>query len=359
MTPFSIRVPGKVLLTGEYAVLEGTDAIVAAVDRWVTCGVEASDANVVRGMGLEWREGGGEEPTLGFAVESLRTARRYLEGRGISVPPAAFSIQDDLRAPDGQKLGLGGSACVCVAVVRSVLRLASMSSQGESAERLRFREGSLEDLTFKLAAISHVTVQKKVGSCVDVAASAFGGLIRTRRFDFSPFDGLAAGSPRDFAQAVDASLPHPVERLPVPGPLLLLFGGKSASTPVHVAAVREAALAHPSEWSVFLSESAAATAALSDALRRNDVEKSMAAVERAFQALDAFTPFTGLDITPATHRRFREKARAAGAVAKPSGAGGGDAAFALGPRHVLESLGASLASQGQTAFIAPIVQATP
>ncbi len=79
------------------------------------------------------------------------------------------------------------------------------------------------------------------------------------------------------------------------------------------------------------------------------------AVERSFEALDKFTPLTGIDITPANHRRFREAAKRAGAAAKPSGAGGGDVAYALGSEAALSRLLFELQAPGAVAFMADVI----
>ena len=78
----TIRVPGKVLLTGEYAVLDGAPAIAAAVSRFVECRALPSDKWEISGAGLTWQEGGTPVPGLNFACEALRLARLYLEGIG-------------------------------------------------------------------------------------------------------------------------------------------------------------------------------------------------------------------------------------------------------------------------------------
>ena len=43
MTAFVARAPGKLFLLGEYAVLDGCPAVVAAVDRYVTVGLRLED----------------------------------------------------------------------------------------------------------------------------------------------------------------------------------------------------------------------------------------------------------------------------------------------------------------------------
>ncbi len=339
-------VPGKVLLTGEYAVLDGAPAIVAAVERFAECAAAPAAAFQIRGAGLCWHQSGPDVPGLGFAREALGTVRRYLAGHGFELPALALDVRDDLRAPDGQKLGLGGSACACVAVVSAALAAAE-----ESGARLQLPDAaSRRDRIFKLAALAHARAQGKVGSGVDVAASTFGGLILTRRFEHERLARAFEDSPEALAQAVDRSPAHPVEQLPWPGDLLLLFSGKSASTPAHVAEVRRAAARHPERWQQFIADSAAATRGLAEALRARDMVACLSQIEAAAAALQAFEPLTGIEITAPDHRDFMALARACGCAAKPSGAGGGDCAVALGKGARLGALAAALAARGRLCF---------
>lgn len=345
----SARVPGKILLTGEYAVLDGAPAIVAAVDRFVECRVMPAQTFEVRGMGLCWREGGPQVVGLGFAREALAVARRYLLGRGIELAAHAFELTDDLRAPDGQKLGLGGSACVTVAVVEAALAIAAAEGgEARLTARSRARE---RDRIFKLAALAHARAQGKIGSGVDVAAASFGGLILTRRFEQAPFHAAFDTSPELFARFVDSTPAHPVEHLPTPGDLLLLFSGKSASTPELVTCVRQAAGRHPEAWRAFLAASEAATEGLATALRARDMAATLRQLRAAWTALDAFEPLAGVEITAPNHRKLMALAEKAGCAAKPSGAGGGDSAFAMGATERLEALRTTLLRDGQFAFV--------
>lgn len=131
------RAPGKLVLTGAYAVLEGAPALVAAVDRHAI----ADGDNCVRTGSPELRALFGDAP-----APKVDTSALY---------------------EDGVKLGFGSSAAVVVAALATTF----------SAERLASSEGRRE--LFERAKIAHHEAQGG-GSGADIAASTYGGLVEYR-----------------------------------------------------------------------------------------------------------------------------------------------------------------------------------
>jgi phosphomevalonate kinase len=130
-----VRAPGKLLLLGAYAVLEGGDALVVAVDRFAV----ADDART------------------GEASREVRAA--------LGDEPAPVVDTSGMYAGEA-KLGLGSSAAVLVATlgVRAARR-------GEDLAR-----GDVRDALFAAARAAHAKAQGG-GSGVDVAASVYGGAL--------------------------------------------------------------------------------------------------------------------------------------------------------------------------------------
>ncbi len=126
------RAPGKLVLSGAYAVLEGAPAVVSAVDRYVHC-------------------------------DSARAAERVTpEVRAaLGASRAPYFDASALRA-DGRKLGLGSSAAILVA---------SLASLSEAGDDLSLRNG-----IFAPALRAHREAQGG-GSGIDVAASTWGGTL--------------------------------------------------------------------------------------------------------------------------------------------------------------------------------------
>lgn len=138
-----VHAPGKVVLLGEYAVLDGAPALVAAVDRGVSCTVEDADEREV--------EAPGDTTFVRAALEA------------VDAPPARYRFADWNPIDSPTKVGLGGSAAATVAAVVAGLRRAGRSPSPAEVHAI--------------AARVHHAVQGS-GSGLDVAASAHGGVIR-------------------------------------------------------------------------------------------------------------------------------------------------------------------------------------
>ena len=134
---FDVLAPGKIVLCGEYAVVDGAPAYVLAVDRGVRCAVRP-------GQGVETPDG------------DTRFVAPALEG----APPAMyrFSAWNPVDLPS--KPGFGGSAAACVAAC-----LAAGVDKTRAFEIHRLVQGG--------------------GSGLDVAASIAGGLIRFQAGGFT------------------------------------------------------------------------------------------------------------------------------------------------------------------------------
>jgi phosphomevalonate kinase len=136
-----VLAPGKLFVMGEYAVLNGGDAIVAAVDHGVRCRVSP-------GEGLQTPDG------------DHRFVKAALECADAPIYHYAFSVWNPLK--QRHKVGLGGSAAAVIAAF--------------GAARLA-RGMRMETADLKQAKAVHFRVQGS-GSGRDVMASFYGGLSR-------------------------------------------------------------------------------------------------------------------------------------------------------------------------------------
>jgi len=284
--------PGKILLAGEYAVLEGGTAVVMAVNRRARAWVARGEAPAA------------PSPFLAAAASALAAEL----GPGSAPARAAAAVRADtgaLCAPSGDKLGLGSSAAAIAAA------LAACLADGGALDRA---------LLHRLAHRAHGDAQAAIdpsarGSGADIAASVWGGVLA-------------------LAPAADASLPPVVTQLALPAGLELVpvWTGRPADTRVLVAAIRALAARDPIANRRCLDAVAAAAVDLSGACSAacadGGARRAVDAVAAGGQAVLELGRAAGVELFLEVHRVLAARAAARGGALKPTGAGGGDIALA-------------------------------
>ena len=294
-----LRAPGKLFLIGEYGVLEGGQAVVAAVDRHAL--IETAPANsaqwvdelgAVQAHALIDNPPGPGPRALVQAVISTLSER--------SVPLSSVRVSADSSALSAeQKLGLGSSGAVCAGLVR-----AGAPSLDPAA-------------ALDLALAAHRRFQGGRGSGGDVIASAMGGVnvVRTNTL----------------VRQVSAPV----------GGFALVYTGVSADTRIRVdqfKAWRES----PDSAAVLEGLHRAADAGIS-ALDAQDSWAWNVAV-REFAAREREMTAGGVEVFSEPVEGCVCWLEERGWAAKPSGAGGGDVVVAFHPSEPASSLDAGLAA---------------
>lgn len=302
MTQIRTRAPGKLFLLGEYAVLDGAPAVVAAVDRYVNVELGAAAGACVSFTSdqtdavLEFgtADPPADHPFYNVVLSAYRACLEHypvLERFGFNLRIASASSYSE-RA----KVGFGSSAAVSAAVVAALSAAASGSSAIDPAS------------VFDLALGAHRRVQRGLGSGADVAASVFGSIVLLH--------------PRP------AQLPR-VTPLPVPADLRLLaaWTGEPASSVDLIRGYQALGNGDAAGRREFVRSSTRATLDFAAAAERGEV--AYAAIDASALAMEALAQQTHLPILTPELRRLIACARTHGAAAKVSGAGGGDCGIAL------------------------------
>jgi phosphomevalonate kinase len=293
------RAPGKVVLSGAYAVLEGAPGIVAAVDRYAT-------AN-------------GAEPA-GFVTPEVAAA---LVARGLGPERAPYFDAEALRA-EGRKLGLGSSAAIL---------LASLAALEDPA----LPDAELADRLYLPALDAHRRAQGG-GSGIDVAASTYGGVLAVRL-------------------AQDGRLGVTRAALPSGAHLEIWAAGEPASTSQFLAKVRELAARDGTRHRRLLEAQGAAAEeaaqalvveALNEAQAADATQRFLAALARQHAVLLELGDAAGIPIVTPQVAALHGLAQASGAVVLPSGAGGGDIALYAGPAAPTRELVVQAVERGYT-----------
>ena len=259
--------PGKIVLSGEYAVLFGAPAICMAVNRRAVANVSASP------------DGGCHVTTPGFSGEGSFAVINAVCG---SERPAS-NIDLDTRAfsMDGRKVGIGSSAALTVALVA-----ASNNSIDVYAAALN----------------AHTTLQGGAGSGIDVAAAVHGGLIR---YEMSSRNVRTLRWPDGLHRRV-------------------LWTGVPASTGAKLRKLAEQN-ARPSRAALGL-----VAAQMADAWVSGGAEKILSEYVSYVDVLRQFSVDHDLGIFDAGHDELTDAAVVSNLVYKPAGAGGGDIGILLG-----------------------------
>jgi len=290
--------PGKLIITGEYAVLDGAPAIVLAVDRRA----------IARRNGTPR----GSSPFL-IAVADEIAARR---GAADPAAHAALEISVDSRAFYHRitKLGLGSSAAVTVAA--TALALGTVDSQ--------------EVLAIALAAHARAQGPRGArGSGADIASAVHGGTIVFSR----------GPSPEGSEPRVER------QRWPASVTVLPFFTGVAADTAQLVARVHAARDAQRTAVEAALTAIADASRAACAALAAPPDLAPLAligALALAASAMDRLAVATGIDLVPACVTAARAALARLGGTAKTTGAGAGDIGIAVLPAGVDEAIATRL-----------------
>jgi phosphomevalonate kinase len=274
-----VRAPGKVVLSGAYAVLHGAPAIVSAVDRYVLAD-SAREAE--------------------FITPEVRAA--FAEYLGPSSPgsvteQAPWFDASGLR--DGErKLGLGSSAAILVASLAAL----------EWDKCPELDDGVLRERIFERALNAHRLAQGG-GSGVDVAASTFGG---TRIFE------------------KNAPLASREVALPSKAVCEVWSSGTASSTKRLLERFSAFERAEPQRFKNVLAPQMAASEAAARALESGDLEALLLALMAQCRALAGLGDALSEPIVPRDLKVLAKRAEAEGSVLLPAGAGGGDIACFIG-----------------------------
>ncbi|HEY4105274.1 MAG TPA: hypothetical protein VGM44_15360 [Polyangiaceae bacterium] len=282
------RAPGKLVLSGAYAVLSGAPALVAAVDRYVV----ADSGRPSEFDAPEVRAAIGEKAAPWFDASALRAG--------------------------GKKLGLGSSAAI---VVASLAVLELDQSPGLDDEALCTR-------VYERARAAHRAAQGG-GSGVDVASSAHGGVLVARRTRDGQLELGRAGLPPKLKFEVWAD-------------------ATAASTSEFLARIRDLALRDAPLHDERIAAQAAAAEVALDAATRDHPADFVAAIQLQVTALERLGEAAGIAIVTPAHAELARLAAQQNAAFLPAGAGGGDVAYFVGPSEPVSEFGVQARALGLT-----------
>lgn len=324
----AVKVPGKLMVAGEFAVLERHEPLlVMAVNRFVYGELEDAAERKLTLTNfdlndLSWQFTNeqvtvdSEDHRVQFVQLAMEITLRYLIERHVQVTPFHLTIRSELDDGAGKKYGLGSSAAVSVTVVALILQ--------------KYLGKADPFLVFQLASIAHVSVQGN-GSGADIAASAYGGLIKYTSFQAEWL--LQQMENTDSIQAIITNdWPYvSIERTTLPEDLDVYVGwtGSPASTGNLVHDILQLKQTDKHAFSTFISASREAVEGCVAAMKANDVTAFMQNITKNRHALTALGKAANVAIDTPTLDALSDIAEAFGGAGKFSGAGGGDCGLAF------------------------------
>jgi phosphomevalonate kinase len=305
------------ILIGEYAVLEGADALVAAVDRRsvVTFGTQP-DANTILLSSpqmhiidlpcIRTRQG-----HIRFDPALEAQTRHKMNFIALLLKAALDELQVPLEKPCGGwmasfntdafyvpgqpvKLGFGSSASLTVALIAGLGKL--------------FKKDLPANDLFNISLRVHHAAQGRSGSGIDVAACSHGGVLQ---YNFARSEKEITGRIKSI------KMPDDLE-------IAVVYTGHSASTRDMVSGFYELKELQPDLFNSTLSAMINCSGRAVGFFGANQTDQFMNEVDSFYQLAEQLSRNSALPVISPAHQAIYAIARKHSCFYKPSGAGGGD-----------------------------------
>ena len=299
-----VKTCGKLYWAGEYAVLEpGQLALIKAIPIYMTAEINASDAYRFYSDMFYYSVDMRPDSSYALIQETVAIVEEYLTAQGVELQPFSLDIRGKMER-EGKKFGLGSSGSVVVLVIKAMLAF---------YERLADRE-----LLFKLA--SAVLLKRgDNGSMGDIACIVSEDLVLYQSFDREKVaqwlekEDLKTVLARDWGFSIRSVEPA------LEFDFLVGWTKEVAVSSHMVKQIKNNMNAS------FLQASKDTVINLVKALEVGQEETIIALLEQASQLLEGLSS----DIYTPSLRQLKDASRDLKAIAKSSGAGGGDCGIAL------------------------------
>ena len=299
-----VKTCGKLYWAGEYAILEpGQLALIKAIPIYMTAEIKASNDYRLYSDMFSYSVDLQPDSSYALIQETVALVEEYLTAQGVELQPFSLDIRGKMER-EGKKFGLGSSGSVVVLVIKAMLAF---------YERLADRE-----LLFKLA--SAVLLKRgDNGSMGDIACIVSENLVLYQSFDREKVaqwlekEELQAVLARDWGFSIRSVEPT------LKFDFLVGWTKEVAVSSHMVKQIKD------NMNSSFLQASKETVANLVKALDVGQEETIIDLLEQASQLLEGLNS----DIYTPLLRQLKNASRDLKAVAKSSGAGGGDCGIAL------------------------------
>ena len=300
----AVKTCGKLYWAGEYAILEpGQLALIKAIPIYMKAEITFSDSYRIYSDLFDFAVDMTPNPDYSLIQETIALVEDFLIYLGQTLRPFSLEICGKMER-EGKKFGLGSSGSVVVLVIKALLALYNLSVD--------------QELLFKLA--SAVLLKRgDNGSMGDLACIVAEDLVLYQSFDRQKVatwlkeENLAIVLERDWGFSISHVQPA------LECDFLVGWTKEVAVSSDMVQQIKQNINQN------FLSSSKETVAALVEALEQGKSEKIIEQVEVASKLLEGLSA----DIYTPSLRQLKTASQDLQAVAKSSGAGGGDCGIAL------------------------------
>ena len=299
-----VKTCGKLYWAGEYAILEpGQLALIKAIPIYMTAEIKASNNYRLYSDMFSYSVDLRPDSLYALIQETVALVEEYLTAQGVELHPFSLEIRGKMER-EGKKFGLGSSGSVVVLVIKAMLAF---------YERLADRE-----LLFKLAS-AVLLKHGDNGSMGDIACIVSEDLVlyqsfdREKAADWLEKEDLQAVLARDWGFSIRSVEPA------LTFDFLVGWTKEVAVSSHMVKQIKD------NMNSSFLQASKETVANLAKALEVGQEENIIDLLEQASQLLEGLSS----EIYTPSLRQLKNASRDLKAVAKSSGAGGGDCGIAL------------------------------
>lgn len=299
-----VKTCGKLYWAGEYAILEpGQLALIKAISIYMTAEIVSSEVYRLYSDMFSYSVDMRPDSSYALIQETVALVEEYLTDQGVDLQPFSLEIRGKMER-EGKKFGLGSSGSVVVLVIKAMLAFYE-----RTAER---------DLLFKLA--SAVLLKRgDNGSMGDIACIVSEDLVLYQSFNRETVaqwlekEDLPSVLAHDWGFSI---------RNVEPALKFDFLVGWTKEVAVSSHMVKQI---KNNMNASFLQASKETVANLVKALQTGQEETIIALLEQASQLLEGLSS----DIYTPSLRQLKDASRNLKAVAKSSGAGGGDCGIAL------------------------------
>lgn len=320
--PRTTSAPGKMVISGEYAVLEGARALSVAINRRVECQFTPGNTVKLEGMGTGPYDAYIKGHNLiihGPHAKRFSLPQRIFEyalSVGKNIPTGHYRLNSnalyDFNQTFPRKLGFGSSGALTSALCAHLFPQTATP---------------YEIFEFGLNAYRHFSNKK--GSGVDIATSCSGGLISYR---------LNSEHPEISHQTIPAAVKN----------LLVVDTGTSQNTRRFLSNVSALKSKNHTLYQRVMSNCIDHAEELAHRLLSQQETKQLEllidAINRNNLALHALQDAAGIPIFSKDIQQIIRIAKIHGGTAKPSGAGGGDLVLACIPENAKKAFDAEIRS---------------